>query len=181
MTTTDLSLPEGTHTVVLGAGDLNGIMRGKRIPATHWETVCENGNALSIALFAIDMTSDVWDTPYVNFDNGYPDCHLFPISQPVTIPWEPGVAMCMARAEGMDHKPVPLDPRNALIRQMERAAAMGFEVNVGTEVEFYLLDPETRKPRDSGIAVYGLGPDIHLETHRRGALHLPDQRIARVQ
>ena len=31
-------LPEGTHTVALGIGDLNGIMRGKRIPSTHWET-----------------------------------------------------------------------------------------------------------------------------------------------
>ena len=163
MANTDFSLPEGTHTVVLGVGDLNGIMRGKRIPATHWDTICQDGNALSIALFAIDMTCDVWDTPYVNFDNGYPDCHMFPIMQPATIPWEPGVAMAMARAEGMDHKPVPLDPRNVLARQVARAADMGFEVNVGTEVEFYLLDPETKQPRDSGIGVYGLDRAAELE------------------
>ena len=163
MSETDFSLPEGTHTVVMGAGDLNGIMRGKRIPASHWENICRSGNALSIALFAIDMTCDVWDTPYVNFDNGYPDCHMFPVSKPVTIPWEPGVAMCMGRCEGMDHKPVPLDPRNALIRQIERAEAMGYSVNVGTEVEFYLLDPETKKPRDSGIGVYGLDRAAELE------------------
>ncbi|MEM7190521.1 MAG: glutamine synthetase [Pseudomonadota bacterium] len=79
------------------------------------------------------------------------------------IPWEPGVAMCMARAEGMDHKPVPLDPRNALVAQIERAAAMGYQVNVGTEVEFYLLDPETKQPRDSGIGVYGLDRAAELE------------------
>ena len=75
MTNTDFSLPEGTHTVVMGLGDLNGIMRGKRFPASHWENVCESGNALSTALFALDMTCDVWDTPYVNFENGYPDMH----------------------------------------------------------------------------------------------------------
>ena len=40
----------------------------------------------------------------------------------------------MGRAEGMDHKPVPIDPRNALIRQVERAKAMGFDVSVGTEL-----------------------------------------------
>lgn len=163
MSETDFSLPEGTHTVVLGVGDLNGIMRGKRIPASHWDNICSSGNALSIALFALDMTCDVWDTPYVSFDNGYPDCHLFPVSKPVTIPWEPGVAMCMGRAEGMDHKPVPLDARNVLIRQVERAKAMGFTVNVGTEVEFYLLDPETKKPRDNGIGVYGLDRAAELE------------------
>lgn len=50
MTQQDFSLPEGTHTVVLGLGDLNGIMRGKRIPASHWDKICASGNALSIAL-----------------------------------------------------------------------------------------------------------------------------------
>ncbi len=156
-------LPEGTHTVILGVGDLNGIMRGKRIPASHWDHVCNSGNALSIALMAIDMTCDVWDTPYVNFDNGYPDMHVFPMTKPVAVPWEPGVAVCFGRAEGMDHKPVPIDPRQALVRQVERARDMGFEVNVGTELEFYLLDPETGQPRDSGIQVYGLGRAARME------------------
>ena len=43
----------------------------------------------------------------------------------------------------MDHKPVPIDPRQALVKQVERAKEMGFTVQVGTELEFYLLDPET--------------------------------------
>lgn len=159
----DFSLPEGTHTVVLGMGDLNGIMRGKRIPTTHWESICKNGNALSIAFFAIDMTCDVWDTPYVNFDNGYPDFHMMPATRPVSIPWEPGVAICFARGEGMDHKPVPIDPRLCLERQVKRAADMGYEIKVGTELEFYLLDPETNQPKDKGIGVYGLDRAAELE------------------
>jgi len=144
-------------------GDMCGIMRGKRIPASHWDTICKGGNAYSIAMFAIDMTCDVWDTPYVNFDNGYPDFHMFPMTKPSALPWEPGVAMAFARAEGMDHKPVPIDPRQALIRQVERAAAMGIDVQVGTELEFYLLDPETMKPKDQGIGVYGLDRAAELE------------------
>ncbi len=163
MAKSDFGLPKGTHTVVIGVGDVNGIMRGKRIPASHWQSICKSGNALSLALFAIDMTCDVWDTPYVNFDNGYPDMHLFPMTKPVSVPWEEGVAMCMGRAEGMDHKPVPIDPRNVLVRQVERAKKMGYTVNVGTEVEFYLLDPETKQPRDAGIQVYGLERAAELE------------------
>lgn len=163
MNSGDFSLPEGTHTVALGIGDANGIMRGKRIPASHWPTICKNGNALSIALLAIDMTCDVWDTPYVNFDNGYPDMHLFPAAEPVSVPWEDGVAFCMGRAEGMDHKPVPIDPRGALIAQTERAAAMGYEVQVGAELEFFLLDPETLLPRDKGIQVYSMARAAELE------------------
>ncbi|MFP4328175.1 MAG: glutamine synthetase family protein [Paracoccaceae bacterium] len=159
----DFSLPDGTHTVILGVGDVNGIMRGKRIPAGHWDTICSNGNALSVAMFAIDMTCDVWDTPYANFDTGYPDMHLFPMTKPVPVPWEPGVAISFGRAEGTDHKPVPIDPRNALVRQIERAAEMGFTVNVGAELEFYLLDPETGLPRDRGIDVYGLSRAAEME------------------
>ena len=163
MSETNFSLPEGTHTVVLGMGDLNGIMRGKRIPASHWETICKGGNALSIALLAIDMTCDVWDTPYVNFDNGYPDMHMFPARAPMAMPWEPGVAIAIARAETMDHQPVPIDPRNVLIAQVKRAEAMGLTVNVGTELEFYLLDPETRQQKDQGIQVYGVERAAELE------------------
>ncbi len=76
-------LPEGTHTVVLGFGDINGIMRGKRIPAAHWKNACENGIAIITAMFAMDMTCDIWETPYCNMDNGYPDMHMFPLSAPV--------------------------------------------------------------------------------------------------
>ena len=157
------TLPKGTHTVALGLGDLNGIMRGKRIPASNWDNICKNGNALSAALFAIDMTCDVWDTPYVNMDNGYPDMHLFPITKPVSLPWEPGVALAFARAEGMDHNPVPIDPRQVLIRQLDRAKKLGVEIKVGAELEFYLLDPETGMPKDKGNGVYSLERAAELE------------------
>lgn len=163
MSELDLTLPEGTHTVVLGIGDLNGIMRGKRIPASHWETICKEGNALSVALLAIDMTCDVWDTPFANFDTGYQDMHIFPITKPVSLPWEPGVAMAFARAEGKDHQPIPIDPRLVLERQVKRAADMGIEIQVGAELEFYLLDPETGLPKDNGIQVYGLERAAELE------------------
>ncbi len=178
MNGTSTELPAGTHTVVLGVGDLNGVMRGKRIPASHWPTVCENGMALSIALFALDMTCDIWDTPYVNFDNGYPDMHIFPEGPAYAMPWEEGVAFCFGRAEGMDHNPVPIDPRNALLGVLRRAEAMRYEVNIGAELEFYLLDPETLRPSDSGIQVYGLGRAAELE-HVLGPIrrHLNDVGI----
>jgi len=163
VTAPDFSLPEGTHTVSLGLGDMNGLMRGKRIPAPEWPSVCESGNALAMSLFTMDMTCDIWETPVVGFANGFPDCHIFPLHPPVAVPWEPGVAMCFARATNVDHTPLSIDPRQALTRQVERAAAMGFDVQVGTELEFYLLDPETGLPRDSGNDCYGLVRAAELE------------------
>ena len=163
MTEVNFPLPEGTHTVILGVGDLNGLMRGKRIPADQWPRICGSGNALAMSLFTMDMTCDVWETPVVGFANGFPDCHIFPMHPPVAVPWEPGVAMCFARAEGMDHGPLTVDPRQALLRQVERANAMGIDLQVGTELEFYLLDPNTGRPRDKGNDCYGLARAAELE------------------
>ena len=163
MTEVNFPLPKGTHTVVLGVGDLNGLMRGKRIPADQWPRICGSGNALAMSLFTMDMTCDVWETPVVGFANGFPDCHIFPMHPPVAVPWEPGVAMCFARAEGMDHGPLTVDPRQALLRQVERAAAIGIDLQVGTELEFYLLDPDTGRPRDKGNDCYGLARAAELE------------------
>ena len=163
MTEVNFPLPERTHTVILGVGDLNGLMRGKRIPADQWLRICGSGNALAMSLFTMDMTCDVWETPVVSFANGFPDCHIFPMHPPVAVPWEPGVAMCFARAEGMDHGPLTVDPRQALLRQVERAAAIGIDLQVGTELEFYLLDPDTGRPRDKGNDCYGLARAAELE------------------
>ena len=163
MTEVNFPLPEGTHTVILGVGDLNGLMRGKRIPADQWPRICGSGNALAMSLFTMDMTCDVWETPVVGFANGFPDCHIFPMHPPVAVPWEQGVAMCFARAEGMDHGPLTVDPRQALLRQVERANAMGIDLQVGTELEFYLLDPDTGRPRDKGNDCYGLARAAELE------------------
>lgn len=156
-------LPQGTHTVVLAFGDMNGLMRGKRVPERHWKTACESGIAIITAMFAMDMTCDIWETPYCSMDNGYPDMHMFPIAAPVACPWEPGVAICLAYTETMDHKPVPIDPRNALVRQVERAKSMGFDALVGTELEFYLLDPATKLPKQTNIDVYGVTRSAELE------------------
>jgi len=163
VTEVNFPLPEGTHTVILGVGDLNGLMRGKRIPADQWPRICGSGNALAMSLFTMDMTCDVWETPVVGFANGFPDCHIFPMHPPVAVPWEAGVAMCFARAEGMDHGPLTVDPRQALLRQIERAAAIGIDLQVGTELEFYLLDPDTGRPRDKGNDCYGLARAAELE------------------
>lgn len=163
MTKPIIKLPEGTKTIVLGTADINGVMRGKRIPASHWETICEDGCAIIAAIYAMDMTSDIWDTPYCSFDNGYVDMHLYPGSEPVLCPWEEGVAMCLGYTEDMDHNPVPIDPRNPLLEQLARAKAMGFEIQVGSELEFYLLDPETKLPKQVGNQVYGINRQSEME------------------
>ena len=163
MTQEHKPLPEGVHTVVLGMGDLNGLLRGKRIPAENWANICESGMALANAIFAIDMTCDVWDTPYTNWDTGYPDMHVMPIGEVHPIPWEEGVVYSFAECVDGDHKPLAIDPRAKLTQVLQKVSDMGYQTRIGTELEFYLLDKDTLKPRDRGIQVYGLPRAAELE------------------
>ncbi len=150
------SLPEGTHTVVLALGDLNGIARGKRVQAGVWDEFL-HGVGMCKAIFQMDMTNDIWDTPYANFANGYADFHVIPMPETMRpVPWEEGVVLVLGRAEEMDGSPVCCDPRNVLVEQLAEAAELGYEVMTGVEFEFYLLDLETKELVDSGISVYGL-------------------------
>lgn len=156
-------LPEGTHTVVLAVGDLNAIARGKRIQAGVWEEF-SHGVGMCNAIFQMDVTNDIWDTPYANFDNGYADVHIVPMPETMRpVPWEKGVVLVLGRAEETYGGPVAVDPRNVLVEQLGRAAEQGYEVMTGVEFEFYLLDLETKQLVDSGISVYGLARGAMFE------------------
>ncbi len=147
-------LPGGMHRVTLGGRDLNGIFRGKRLPVTRWQQARDHGVALSAAVFARDMTGDIWDTPDCNMETGDHDCHTFAAGDIVPLPREDGAGFRFGRFEESHRVPVPIDPRGVLIDVLERAAAMGFEVTIGSELEFHFPDPQTRRPRDIGIQVY---------------------------
>ena len=157
-------LADGITTVVMGVGDLNGILRGKRIPISHWPTIQSEGMALSNAMFAMDMTCDIWDTPYANMGTGYPDVRVFPLSETLhPMPWDPGAMFVMGHAEKEHGGALEIDPRNALVKVLEKATSMGYEILIGAELEFFLLDPGTLRPRDSGIQVYGLERAMEFE------------------
>ena len=157
------SLPKGTHTVIVALGDLNGIARGKRMHAGVWEEF-KHGIGMCNAIFQMDVTNDIWDTPYANFANGYADFHIVPMVETIRpVPWEEGVMLVVGRAEEMDGSPVVCDPRNVLAEQLAKAAEEGYEVMTGVEFEFYLLDLETKELVDSGISVYGLARGAMFE------------------
>ncbi len=148
----------------MGVGDLNGILRGKRIPASHWPIIAEEGMALSNAIFALDMTCDIWDTPFANMGTGYPDIKIFPRPTcSIQCSWDPGSAFVMGRAEKEDGNPSRSTPGTRWSRSLPSAEELGYRVMIGAELEFFLLDPETLRPRQQGIQVYGLERAMELE------------------
>src|SRR5688572_9955619 len=110
------------------------------------------------------MGTDLRNTPVVGGDAGYPDLVARPdMSTMTTLPWEPGVATCLANLEPAGEAPIP-DPRGAVRRAVEDLRAIGLEPIVAPELEFFLLehDPAAthgiRRPLDHASMVYRVGP-----------------------
>jgi glutamine synthetase len=158
------TLPAGTHTVIVATADAFGLVRGKRFHADMWDHVAKNGVAVANVIFALDMTCDVWETAYCSMATGYPDLVITPLPGSMRpVPWHPGTVLVMCESREEDGSPVRIDPRHALQRIVDKAEDLGFTPKIGVELEFYLLDPETRRPRDRGIQVYGIARGSQFE------------------
>jgi glutamine synthetase len=108
--------------------DMHGKPSAKLVPADHLEDLMSDG-----AGFAGFAAGDIGQGP----DD--PDLVAIPDPRSLSIlPWRPSVARlaCNVTVEG---EPWPYCPRTILRSQLERAAALGYELKVGAELEYFLL------------------------------------------
>ena len=141
--------------------DLHGVARGKDVPIAEFDHVLDHGLRFCAAV----MGTDLRHTPVVGGEEGYPDLIARPdMTTMATLPWEPGVASCLADLEPAEGgAPIP-DPRGAVRRAVESLRATGLEPIVGPEFEFFLLRPDpaaehgVRRHVDQPSMVYTVGP-----------------------
>jgi glutamine synthetase len=108
--------------------DMHGKPSAKLVPAHHLDELLSDG-----AGFAGFAAGDIGQGP----DD--PDIAAIPDPRSLTIlPWQPNVARfaCDVTVEG---EPWPFCPRTILRGALERAKALGFEMRVGAELEYFLL------------------------------------------
>ncbi len=141
--------------------DLHGIARGKDVPIKQFDGVIERGLTFCAAV----MGTDLRHTPVVGGEEGYPDFIARPdLSTMKSLPWEPGVASCIADLEPTEAGMGFPDPRGALRRAVGLVRELGYEPIVGPELEFFLVvrDPAApngcRRHVDNLSMVYTVGP-----------------------
>ena len=92
-------------------------------------------------LLACDMEMD--PTPgyaYTSWASGYADLHAVPdLSSLRRVAWQPKTALVLCDCVEDDGAPVRVAPRSVLKEQLAGAAAAGFEVRMGSELEFFLF------------------------------------------
>ena len=122
--------------------DLNGQMRGKRLPISDYNNVDQGAIKLPLSALNLDVWgSDIKNSPLV-FETGDADGILLPTDRgPVPMPWleVPTFFVPMWTYE-VDRTPFAGYPRHALARVLDRYATRGWQVVAATELEFYLVD-----------------------------------------
>lgn len=141
--------------------DLHGIARGKDVPVSEFDHVIDKGLCFCAAV----MGTDLRHTPVVGGEAGYPDLIARPdLSTMLTLPWEPGVACCLADLEPAAGAAAIADPRGALRRVVATVRGLGMDPIVGPELEFFLVVRDPTQPNgirrhvDHPSMVYTVGP-----------------------
>ena len=128
-------------TVVTAFTDMQGRLMGKRIQGEYFlEDVAEHGVEGCNYLLALDMEMDpVPGYEMANWEKGYGDFGIAPDMATLRrVPWLDSTAFVLCDVVGHDGAPVPASPRQVLIKQYDRAHAMGFVPMMASELEFYL-------------------------------------------
>ncbi|MEH6575530.1 MAG: glutamine synthetase family protein [Amphritea sp.] len=127
--------------------DLNGNLRGKRLPASAVGKVFEEGVKLPRSVLGFDFWGDdVLDNGLV-FETGDSDGICMPVtSAPIPVPWaESPRDQILAMMSNPDGSPFGADPRQVLNGVVKRFKAMGLTPVVATELEFYLMDGKSEE------------------------------------
>lgn len=136
------------HTFRVAACDLNGQMRGKRVPSSYAAKLDKGAVRMPFSALNVDLWgADIDGSPLV-FESGDADGVLLPTERgPVPMPWLDTptalVPMCLYDDDG---KPFAGDPRHALATVLSDYAERGWSVIAATELEFTLLDASGSSP-----------------------------------
>ncbi|MBW7056049.1 glutamine synthetase family protein [Paracoccus bogoriensis] len=136
-------------TIRVAAADLNGVARGKRIPARYASKLLDEGTKFPYSVLNLDIWGeDVEDSPLV-FESGDPDGLLLPTERGfLPMPWlDAPTALLPLWMFHPDGRPYEGDPRQALARVVERYKAAGLVPVVATELEFFLIDDSGKQLR----------------------------------
>jgi len=142
--------------------DLHGVARGKDVPLVEFDRVSEHGLAFCAAV----MSTDLRHTPVLGGEIGFPDLNARPdLATLALLPWEPGVASCIADVHPVSEGGVaPADPRGAVRRAVAAYEELGLAPIVGPELEFFLCERDPAAPGglrryvDHLSMVYTVGP-----------------------
>ncbi|MFT5114712.1 MAG: glutamine synthetase [Parasphingorhabdus sp.] len=149
--------------------DINGVLRGKRLPAFDLQKLQSSGLQLPNSVFSTEVTGITVGLSELGLEEGDPDypCRLVPGTL-CRSPWEEGVGQAMFTMLDSSGAEFFADPQTVLSNVLRQYSKQGLRPVLALELEFYLteIDNETSQPelphspvsgaRETNVQVYGL-------------------------
>src|SRR5215471_10211769 len=143
--------------VKIGAPDIEGVYRGKRVAARHFLHSLEEGFGQCDVLFGWDIGEVVLpNLQFSNWERGFADIVMKPDLATFGVePWEDHVGSAICDLWSEQGEQVTIAPRYVLQHVLERAHAMGYEALAAAELEFRFFRETQMSLRDKDF-----GPDL---------------------
>ena len=148
-----------TDVMELMIADLAGVLRGKRVRGDEFRKVVDDGFCIPGGMVLLNSLGDVVSGMAYTADDGDPDidARIVPGSL-APVPWASRpTAQALFRLHTRDGKPFFADPRYVLERATEPLRKMQLRIVMAAELEFYLLDAKSDRPRAKVSKVPGIG------------------------
>jgi glutamine synthetase len=143
----------GNRRIRIMWSDLNGLSHGRYVPERR---IAEHTHH-AVTTLTMGIDRDILEVAGYGADVGFPDLSVIPRPSTRRPSWEPDTDIVLADLEYRGG-PLVLSPRAALQRAVEAWRALGFEPQLGYEMEFYVMQPDDASP--GGCA------RLHHPTHR---------------
>src|SRR5436309_3056949 len=171
--------------VKIGAPDMEGVFRGKRVSGSYFRDALDDGFAQCDVLFGWDIAENVLpNLKFSNWERGFADIVMRPdLSTFAMVPWEENVASCICDLWTEHGEPVTIAPRYVLNNVVERARTMGFEPVAASELEFRFFreNQVSVREKDFGPNLTPLNPGFNCYAiSQASADELLLSRIARM-
>ncbi len=162
----DALASDGIDVVRLGYADLLGVDRGRDVLVNRFARSVGGGVAFCRSVYTTTPLGGVVDFEG-GLSAGLPDIVAFPdVSTLQAVPWEPGVAHCIADLFNPDGTPSQESPRHVLRQLVEQFKQLGLSPIVGPELEFYVMEQDAAAP--NGWRRYGESTGNVYTTGRKG-------------
>ncbi len=143
--------------------DLHGISKSKTVPVGKVESYARGGLNFYGGVLGLDTSSNVVPGSGLHGEAGYADQNLFPDPDSFrVIPWLERTASVCCLGYTQDGEPQRSAPRWVLSQLIERLNGLGYDVLMGHEYEYYLLDATTRQPLFDGMHIFHTGRNHYV-------------------
>jgi glutamine synthetase len=174
--TADALAQRGVDVVRVAYADLIGTERSRDILTRRLASTLGHGVAFCRTVYGTTPMGDVVEIEQDGLAAGLPDMLAAPDLVTLRdLPWEPGVAHCLADAINPDGTVAAESPRAVLRSVIDRFAELDLRPVVGPELEFFLMDPAQDSP--AGWRRYGDATGNVYVSGRKGD---PDNMLLRM-